>query len=455
MLALIWSGKKRLLFGILPLVVLAAHVVFAEAQSSSPPSNPLGGTQIWWTLGTILLLFVIVGGGLGYMFLLQKRFLNACREENQLSLFFQSPAGLPEGTVRSVIALVIITTSLYLAILVFFNAGGDNSKFPEVLSGLVGAVIGFYFGSRSAGKGEESALQGEIKIIKAQRDNIEAEKVGMQSDSLVNKIEKGIAMSKSVSILLPEHLRKKYDDTIGKLEDGLKNVENLTGLGNIKDAAVKAGEVFDLFKGENPVRDIYTNGVTAIGKVIGGSVPAVAVIMAVVAAGVKLTGVLYQKWKNRILNAPFNLAELPLRVVDASTAYTLLRSSPKFKNAFAQELDERNWPFIETAFKLLQQEDVEQFWAGHKNRFESRQDFEEGVREFRKAAVDMELQDIEPALFAKAGGLKPFMASMEKIHSDPEAKAALDAVVTVVEGLQSQGQPVPAIFEKVQAEVQL
>ena len=66
MLALIWSGKKRLLLGILPLFVLAAHVVFAEAQSPSPLSNPLGGTQIWWTLGTILLLFVIVGGGLYY-----------------------------------------------------------------------------------------------------------------------------------------------------------------------------------------------------------------------------------------------------------------------------------------------------------------------------------------------------------------------------------------------------
>ncbi|VAX34562.1 hypothetical protein MNBD_NITROSPIRAE03-348 [hydrothermal vent metagenome] len=108
-----------------------------------------------WVIGTIFFIIVAVVGGFAYMYILQQSFLNACREEKQLTLFFQSPAGLPTGTVRSIIALIIIVVCLYLAILLFFRVAGDESEFPEVLSGLLGAVVGFYFGSRTATKGQD------------------------------------------------------------------------------------------------------------------------------------------------------------------------------------------------------------------------------------------------------------------------------------------------------------
>ncbi|NOZ24736.1 MAG: hypothetical protein GXO94_01390, partial [Nitrospirae bacterium] len=102
------------------------------------PDDGKGPASKFWVIGTLVFVIASVGGGIGYMYFLQKSFLEACREENQLSLFFQSPAGLPTGTVRSIIALITILVCLYLSILVFFRVAGDGSEFPEVLSGILG-----------------------------------------------------------------------------------------------------------------------------------------------------------------------------------------------------------------------------------------------------------------------------------------------------------------------------
>ncbi len=436
-------------------------VVSTPAADTRQGAGPGDGTarqgntaSTIWIVGTVLFIVASVGGGIGYMYCLQKRFLEACREENQLSLFFQSPAGLPTGTVRSIIALIVILVCLYLSILLFFRVAGDGSEFPEVLSGILGTVIGFYFGSRTATKGQDEALQGEVRKMKEQRDLVEAEKAGMQVKDIVKKVRKGIALSKKAARLLPEKIREKYNDFIKKLEEGVESVERLAGRGDFKEALTKADDLFTMFRKGNPVKDIYGNALASFGKVLGGSVPALAVITAIVTVGTKLAGTAYQKWKLRVLNAPFSPAVVPLRVVDASTGSTLLRASPIFKAAFSRELEAKDWPFMESVTRLLQQEDVEPFWDRYKDRFESREEFDRGLQEFRRAALDMELQEvIDPADLADAGGYRPLAESLEKIHTDPEARSALDALVTVAEGLHRSGEPVLSIFEKVSKEV--
>lgn len=407
-----------------------------------------------WIIGTIVFVIAAVLGGFIYMFILQKNFLEACREEKQLSLFFQSPAGLPTGTVRSIIALVIILVCLYISILLFFKVAGNDSKFPEVLSGILGAVVGFYFGSRTATKGQDEALQGEVKKMKEERDQKESEKTGLQVDGIIRKVKKGIALTKKAARLLPQNLKEKYNDLVGRLDEGVKTVEGLVGSGNLKEALSKADDLFKLFRKGNPVKEVYANALASFGKVLGGTVPAASAITAIVTIGTKLAGTAYQKWKLRVLNAPFSPAVVPLRVVDASTGFTLLRASPAFKDAFSKDLEEKDWPFMDSVTGLLQQEDVEPFWNKYKDRFESREQFEQGLNEFRRAAADLELQgDIDPADLAGAGGYRPLMDSIDKIQNDPDARSALDALVTVTEGLHRDGEPVLSILEKVSKEV--
>ncbi|MCS6854734.1 MAG: hypothetical protein NZ523_08285, partial [Elioraea sp.] len=78
------------------------------------------------------------------------------------------PLGLPEGTVRAALGLVIVT--LGLAALLFQRALGLAST-GEV-AGLLGTVLGFYFGARSAGgereREAEAAREAEAKAARAE-----------------------------------------------------------------------------------------------------------------------------------------------------------------------------------------------------------------------------------------------------------------------------------------------
>ncbi len=62
-------------------------------------------------VATCTVLLGVVAGFIFYLFVLQKRFHKGCQDSKQMEIFFQSPAGLPSGTIRSVLALLIVTVS--------------------------------------------------------------------------------------------------------------------------------------------------------------------------------------------------------------------------------------------------------------------------------------------------------------------------------------------------------
>jgi large-conductance mechanosensitive channel len=415
----------------------------AHAQTSQQVQDEM---LKWWVFLTIAVLFIIFGGVILFMFVLQRQFLKACDKEHQLLIYAKSPAGLPEGTIRAMVSFIIIAISLYLSILLLFQIVGENSEFPEALSSLLGAVVGFYFGSRGSKGGDvDKTLKEQVSTIEKGRDQEAAE-------SVMTKIRKGVAMSKTVLGILPKKQREKYGTVISKLEQGYETVSSLTQGGNVKDALNKGQALFDLFKKENPARGVFSNALKSFSMVLGGSGPAIAVIATVVGCGVKLVGNSYEKWKKRILNVPITPAVLPLKVVDANTGFTLLLQSPIFKKAFEKELEANDRPFMKEAAELLSTEDVEDFWNTYKERFDSREQFDRGLQEFRRAALDREIiseTEDDPAIFEKTGGPQAFLKSVDQINTDEEAQAALHELTLVVEELQKQGEPVPAIFEKV------
>jgi hypothetical protein len=424
---------------------LYAQPLPAQAGTPVPVSTA-------WLISTMVLLLLITGGFLGYMYVLQRRFFEACKTEKQMALFFQSPAGLPVGTVRSVLALLIVTVSLYFIVLQAFR----GLPFPDALTALIGAVIGFYFGGRTAAsKGEDEALREQVTQVQAERDQAVVEKDAGQAGALLKKVQKGIALSKAAAAILPANARGKYDETLTRLEQGVGIVEGLSKGGNVAEAVKKAGELFELFKTANPVRDLVEKATRSFGRVLGSAVPSVGVIRGIVGVSTRLVGVAYQKWKARILRLPFSPAVIPLEVVDANTGFVLFLRSPIFKDAFAKELEGNDRPFVETAVReFLREENLETLWARHKDRFESREQFESGVEEFRRAAADAELKRaVDPALLAEVGGYEPLMAALDRVSADPEAGADLDALVTVAEGLGRKDEPVKAIFDKVLEEV--
>ena len=150
---------------------------------------------------------------MGYMIALQKKYYTGCVSEGQMTLFSNSPAGLPKGTIRSIIAFTIVVISLYFIALQLL---GKDIKFPEALGSLLGAVIGFYFGSRSSAP-SDTGMQQQVDDMKEQRDAARTEKDSDKTTDLLNKAKKGVALTKKVLQYLPEDQQKKYEKLLGIL----------------------------------------------------------------------------------------------------------------------------------------------------------------------------------------------------------------------------------------------
>lgn len=395
---------------------------------------------------TIAVLLIIIAGLFGYMWGLQRRFFAGCKQEKQMTLFAESPAGLPTGTIRSMIAFSIVILSLYFISLQVL--GLATTPFPEALGSLLGAVIGFYFGSRSGGA--DSGLKKQIEGLTQQRDKALAEKDEDKAAQLLKKAKKGVALTKKVLKLLPDDQQKKYGSLVAKLEQGVTLTEKLKNVGMVSDAVGKAGDTLKDFVEKNPVKELVARAATSFKLALGVSLPQVALVTTIVGVGSGLAGLAYQKWKARILHAPFSPAELPLKAIDANTGFSLLVSSPLFKQAFMPELQSNDRPFMQAMVDMFVKEaDTNTIYLQYKDRFESREQFEAGLTEFRHNAVDRELKTLVNAnAFSEFGGYDEFIGMIDKIHKDNNALADLDTLVTVAESLQNEGEPVVEVFKK-------
>jgi hypothetical protein len=403
-----------------------------------------------WIIWSIIMLILVMGAWFLFMFVLQGRYLRACEQNQQIALFSQSPAGVPEGTIRAAIALSIIFVSLYVIILVFF--GVSKAPFPEVLSSLLGAVVGFYFGSRTAGKGDSDALQDHIADLKSQRDAATDEVGKKDANDLLGKVKSGLTMAKTVLAILPEDIRKKYGPFIDKIESGAKVVESMAGSGQISSAVESAKKLYSDFSANNPIKNAYSTAVTSVGKVLGGNVPAIAFIAAAVGLTVKLTDMAYTKWKKRVLDASFSPADLPITAMDSNVAFQLLLKSPTFKQAFKIQIEGNNNPFMLSVLDLLKPTgDSEKFFAANKDAFAgNRAEFEIGLKQFRHAALDL---DLSRDLASQHPDIQRTLDTLSTVNDNPQAKADFQQLFTVVEHLQLNGQPVNAILENAQKEV--
>ncbi len=453
------AGSVRAASGLVLVVFTFGFLVLSVINSGGVAKlirGALGQLKgISLTIAALALLILILAAVLVYMFIIQKQFYKGCRDKDQLALYSQSPLGLPIGSIRSVLALLIVIISLCFIVLNVF----EKLPVPEALVAILGSVIGFYFGTRS-GAGADEGMKLQLEQSEQQKEQVMNEKDKEEASSFLKKAQKGIAMSKTVIKFLPKEVQEKYGGVIEKLEKGLDTAENLSKLGNLKGAADKAKEVFDIFRKGNPVKDFVEKATKSFGRVLGPAIPPIAIIGSVIAIGTKLAGMAFQKWKARVLHLPFSPAVIPLTVVDANTGFSLLVKTPIFKTAFTQQLTDNDRDFMKTAVEdFIKEEDHEALWTKYetKGTFESREQFDEGLEEFRRLVAARELQQdlavVESKELAEVGGPEKLIAAIDQLHTDDEALGDLDMLVTSVENLHRNGEPVPSIFEKVKEEM--
>ncbi len=399
---------------------------------------------------TLGILAIIVIGFLLYLKHLQKTFLETCTQEKQLALFFQSPAGLPEGTIRGMIALLIVTASmLFLAL--------PNNQFPDVLGGILGTVIGFYFGARGQNKDSESAVLEQAIQANTQRDAAVSQQQHSQADSMLDSISNGIDMARTVADVLPKEVGGKYVALAEKMEQGVSTARNLLVEGKFEDALHTVTDTKSNLDQDGPLTDIVGSALKSFGATLGNSMSPAALITALAAGTVKLTGIYHQKWKARILHMPFSAAGgLNLESVNDATGSSLLRQSPLFSSAFQANLT--NPQFIKQAVDdFIGNVDSDRLFEKYADQgsFKTLQQFEDALDEFHRTAADRELKALilarDPSLFGNTGGYESVLQAVDKLHQNPEALKDLDCLIVATEKLQAEDKPVASMINKILA----
>lgn len=135
-----------------------------SGASESPSPTPCSGMECrrdglaksGWFIFTIILLFALLLGPFAWIIIRAVKYSSAT---------YRSPLGLPEGSLRAMLAytLVAFVGFYILASILSFSAFEP----PPFLLGIVATVIGFYFGSRTgedkgAGTRTVGIVQGDV-----------------------------------------------------------------------------------------------------------------------------------------------------------------------------------------------------------------------------------------------------------------------------------------------------
>ena len=426
------------------------------------------GSNNFW----LMVIFVVFIGLLSaaiffYTFRLHVNFLKICADNNQVALFAQAPAGLPVGTIRSLIAFFIVITAIFL--ILFTLKGGPFAGFPEVLGGVLGTVLGFYFGSRTASSAGERATTLEMSQLTEQRNQaiVRAETTEQRNqammqaeatrlDRTLETVKEGLIVASTIKDVLPDGLRKSADVVIGKVQGGVKTVEALKSSGNVGEAVEKAIGLAKDVSSSGGIATLLAKSVGSFGVALGGAVPPLSLAISVATIAARLSGAAYERWIARVLDAPYTPALFPPTVIDANTGLVLLRKSPQLATAFADEIQQGNrafvLEFVQTALSEVGSEAIRDKYVG---RFATLQEIDEALNQFQQAAIELEVsKDITHEMASDVGGVEPLMRALDRINANPEARADMDALMLMVDKLRQAGQPVEQLMREALQEVE-
>lgn len=471
------------MYRIIPLT-FATFLVLTGAAAAEETGGP-NLTPVYLVLLAVVALMAVL---LGYIWGLHNRtsaLLSdiGVHDEGRVTLltsYANLPLGVPRGTVRAVLAMLIVFASL--AFLSVSIAGGAQYKFPDALLGILGAVLGFYFGKSGSDEGEAvravSAANADAKNAMAQAndatakladaqgtaatanrnlDEAKAQNAGLAKDHIdrvTDQLKGALDIGKTLSVLLPGDIGKTVGDAADKLNTTLNTVSDLRH-GNLAGAAQQVSGLLDKAAPNLPIVNVLTQAMNMIGPALGGAVPGLALITTVVGIGAKLGTVAYNRWVARVMDAPYTPEQFAPTVFDSNAAETLILQVPEIEQAFARPLQDGGRAEALTIVRLaLEQDAAAALTARYPGCFDGMDQgaIDLALSKLRRAALDFVLGDdfksVPPETTAALGGPAGVLEALDKVNANPQARAGLDVMMTTVATLKQAGQnPAAAIAD--------
>ncbi len=467
-------------------------------QQPNPPGASVPLPVAWLDFRALFLLFMIaaclaVGA---WLWAVRRDFVRMVGPDpaaEKLALFREAQAGLPDGTIRAVLALLVVLVTL--PAMVFFRALGLESS--GELGTILGGILGFYFGSRSGGgeadafrrqadamrdqaedqrqraqaaeQARDAAICGHQQAVQAARQDASA------ATGLLAEAREKLAGLRSGLDLATRLLPPAQGQAARVLLDQVQQGLDLAGRVQAGDAAAipeAAGEAADLVAQvlgtENPLTGILSDSVaglrtgTAIAAMAGIGGPAG--LLAGVAFGaiqaLRKGNEYYERWKARIIDRPYTANLFPPEGLDGALCLAALRQARilgPILLAGLEEADPRRIPRAREACLAAQLPDAAarqrlEELAGCPLPLASEDEFASGLNELRRHMLDILIDSAEEPgapQVVEAGGQRITIApaaalrgTLDTLREELGAKG-LDSALLLLTGLAQSAEMTP------------
>jgi hypothetical protein len=423
----------------------------------------------------VAILVFLVGIGVGvFAWWLAGKFFLLLRDPTippeRLATLKDLPLGLPEGTVRALLALIVGLVGM--PILLFSKSLNLGPEIAGYVNGIIMSVFAFYFGTRSGAgdaqtarqlAGTLSTVQGDVRAAEQRATDAEGRVSEAASDATrptrlqegIGKVDRHLAAAEVLVNVLGPALPKGLipdgaSDILRRARSAAEGARAIAG-GEITEASVgavvRAGQ--DLLGG-SPVAGLIGKAAGALPG-IGALGPAAGVAV-VLGLGWQLGSAEYRRWRARVLSAPYESKLIDFGVITPSSAEVRMERCPIFSRVFAAKRQEAG--FFATMLDAVARDDApDRLWAmfgGDAALFASREEMQEGLDEFRSALLaDQAVNDVKPetvaAVAATLGVAPPSVDAVNKAldaginpAASDEEKAALEALVMMVGNLRDK-----------------
>lgn len=280
-----------------------------------------------------LIVFLVGTGMVSFLWWLSSRYfrLLGCAGENidKVAQLKDLPMGLPEGTVRAVLALIVAVVGLPL--LLFSSQLGTTPEIAGYLNGIITGVFGYYFGTRAAAStattnnnsvasAQQAAQEQTRQAERAQNDADQkmqlAEKIQSTADvdPLLDKAQRQLALAKALLAMLPQTnslptglgdvLPGDLNNTITRAESIINALRNLSKKDVTPDQLDELNQVVNILTGATSPLSVLLNKAAPL---VAPAMPAlgpIAGIVMLLGVGAKLGSDQFKRWRARVLAAP-------------------------------------------------------------------------------------------------------------------------------------------------------
>ena len=402
------------------------------------------------------------------------------------------PLGLPEGTVRAALGLVIVT--LGLTAILFQRPLGLAST--GEIAGLLGTVLGFYFGARGAGgerqREAEAAREAEGRAARAEAEARaaarEAEAARSRADqeiathdaardglSAAARLAAGVkAAAEAIAAADPASPLAREAARAAALAETTLAVARAGQTGDLAEAAQRAATLAQSLAPANPLVKLAAETargiapalarIPALAATVGGPLGLVGAVLAGGLQAARVGAEHYRRWVARVLDRPYGLDLYPEGLADGPMSLAALERAPIFARLYRDIPAARDLAAARALMVAALAPDAPARLVagdgalpprpiGADGGFASERELEEGLAEYRRALLDGLLDSADPRPVRvplpegpRSVAQRDLRAALDAAREDLGAAAALDRLALTA-GRLAQAEAAPDLAD--------